>query len=563
MVSLAQSEPKPDPSDVFAAAYGFVPNLFQAQSALRPAVKAQAGLINAILLLGHGLCTAERKALLGVAGTTRGNQYISALHKMGDVPVISPAVVNFVSKLAAHCPCVSKPDIDSLREAGFRDHQILETVGTVALGDMLCLLAEALNPPLDFEHSAPTPSSMPADGMQWNANFGPYLNSEASIPNDLASLLRDQYGFVPGVLRSQASWPELLAAEIRALELVVFGDEHLSRVQKESILLAISVANLNTYGVALHCQVLPLLGMPPECVDAIIHASENSPLDKSDQVLLSQVSLLAGVGKRNAAAFDREALIGAGFSPPQVLEAIAVASLAQFFNTLACGLGIPPDFPPKRIFSEKDLYPSVDLIRPTSEATVRLDPDANLIVRVQAGETEAFEELVRRHTRRVFGTLNGMLGNCEEARDATQDVFIKAFEHICSFEGRAKFSTWVTSIAVNTGAEILRQRKAVVPLNDADDEHFRPRRVSAWAEDPEALFAASQMNALVREAVMRLPQKYRVAVLLRDINQLSTEDTAEALGLSVPALKARVLRGRLMLRETLATHFVRPENTDA
>jgi RNA polymerase sigma-70 factor (ECF subfamily) len=155
-----------------------------------------------------------------------------------------------------------------------------------------------------------------------------------------------------------------------------------------------------------------------------------------------------------------------------------------------------------------------------------------------------------------------MLENYDEARDATQDVFVKVFEHIGRFEGRSKFSTWVTSIAVNTGTEILRQRRPLLPLDD-EDEQFRPRKVMAWAEDPEALFAAAQMNSLVREAVLRLPYKYRVAVLLRDINQLSTEDAAEALGLSVPALKARVLRGRLMLRESLAAHFVSPENANA
>ena len=121
----------------------------------------------------------------------------------------------------------------------------------------------------------------------------------------------------------------------------------------------------------------------------------------------------------------------------------------------------------------------------------------------------------------------------------------------------------MTSIAVNTGTEILRQRKSLLSLDDEEGEQFRPRKVTAWAENPEVLFAAAQMNSLVREAVLRLPHKYRVAVLLRDINQLSTEDAAETLGLSVPALKARVLRGRLMLRESLAPHFVSSENANA
>ena len=563
MASLAQSEPKPDPSEVFAAAYGFVPDLFQALSALRPAVEAQAGLINSILLVGQSLGTAEKKAMLAAVGTANGNRYVSALHKTSDLPGISAPVHNFVSKLAAHGSCISRGDIDSLRQAGFRDDQILEVVGTIALGNMLCLLAEALKPDLDTEFNAEIASSVPTDDNNWSIDPGPYLSSEANIPNGLASLLRDQYGFIAGVFRSQALWPDALAAEVRALELLVFGDEQLTRTQKEGILLAVSVANLNTYGVALHSQVLAVLGSPAEIIDSVIHGRENSPMDRPDQLLLSQLSHLGEAWGGNRTNFDHELLSDAGFSQAQVLEGIMVAGLGQFLNTLAFGLGVPPDFPPKRVFTEKDLYPEGDLTRPTSNASVRLDPDSDLVARVQAGETEAFEEIVRRHTRRVFSTLNGMLANCEEARDATQDVFIKAFEHISGFEGRAKFSTWVTSIAVNTGTEILRQRKATVPLNDAEDEHFRPRRVTAWADDPEALFATSQMNSLVREAVLRLPQKYRVAVLLRDINQLSTDDVAEALGLSVPAVKARVLRGRLMLRETLATHFVKTENSDA
>ncbi|MFZ0774151.1 MAG: sigma factor-like helix-turn-helix DNA-binding protein [Candidatus Sulfotelmatobacter sp.] len=116
----------------------------------------------------------------------------------------------------------------------------------------------------------------------------------------------------------------------------------------------------------------------------------------------------------------------------------------------------------------------------------------------------------------------------------------------------------------NAGTDLLRQRKPSEPLEEGQgDEGFRPRQVQKWAEDPERLLAASQMNELVREAVLRLPEKYRIAVLLRDINQLSTEEAAAALDLSVPALKARVLRGRLMLRESLAPHFIRKDKTDA
>jgi RNA polymerase sigma-70 factor (ECF subfamily) len=97
-----------------------------------------------------------------------------------------------------------------------------------------------------------------------------------------------------------------------------------------------------------------------------------------------------------------------------------------------------------------------------------------------------------------------------------------------------------------------------------DDEDFRPRQIQKWTDDPEQLFTAAQRNELVREGILRLPEKYRVALILRDISQLSSEEAAAALEIGVPALKARVLRGRLMLRERLAHHFARDwEGDDA
>ena len=141
---------------------------------------------------------------------------------------------------------------------------------------------------------------------------------------------------------------------------------------------------------------------------------------------------------------------------------------------------------------------------------------------------------------------------------------MKAYEKIGQFKGRSKFSTWLLSIAINTGTEILRRRKALEPLAEAgDDDDFRPRQVKSWVDDPEQLFSAAQRSQLVQEGILRLPEKYRVALILRDINQLSSEEAAAALELSVPALKARVLRGRLMLRESLAPHFIRIEKDPA
>ena len=149
---------------------------------------------------------------------------------------------------------------------------------------------------------------------------------------------------------------------------------------------------------------------------------------------------------------------------PQVVEAIAVAAFANFLNTLQFGLGVIPDFPPARIFTPKDLYLSTSEARPSSDGVCRPDTDAELVKQVQSGNVDIFEELVRRHSRRVFGMVAGIVGNLDDARDATQDVFLKAFESIARFEGRSKFSTWLISIAINTGTETLRHRKRTEPL---------------------------------------------------------------------------------------------------
>jgi RNA polymerase sigma-70 factor (ECF subfamily) len=165
---------------------------------------------------------------------------------------------------------------------------------------------------------------------------------------------------------------------------------------------------------------------------------------------------------------------------------------------------------------------------------------------------------MNRHSRRVYRTLVGVLGDPEEARDAMQDTFLKAFQHLSSFQGRSSFSTWLVSIASNTGVQRLRDRKPAESLDDSgleSEDGFRPRQVQSWTDNPEQLYSKAEMRALVETSVMRLPAKYRVVLVLRDLEQLSTEETAVALGLGIPALKARIQRGRLMLREALAPHF--------
>jgi RNA polymerase sigma-70 factor (ECF subfamily) len=186
------------------------------------------------------------------------------------------------------------------------------------------------------------------------------------------------------------------------------------------------------------------------------------------------------------------------------------------------------------------------------------DPDLDSVARVQAGDLNAFEDLIHRHSRRVYRTLVGVLGNPEEARDAMQETFLKAFQHLGEFQRRSKFSTWLVSIATNTGLQLLRERRPQQGFENErfePDAGFRPKEIRAWGDDPEQLYSKAEMRALVEQSVMKLPATYRLVLLLRDIEQLPIQEAASALGLSVAAFKTRLLRGRLLLRDALAPHF--------
>ncbi len=549
------------------AMYGFVPNLFLAQSLLPQAIEAEQRLIDTVLVHQIRLSRNQKDAILQGVAAVRQSDYCRTLfaQALPAFPGRNSGLFKFSFKLAKHGPWISGRDVEALKNSGFDEMAILEAVVTTGLGLMLCTLADGLRPQPDPELGSPALREAPyvQEPADWPKTSGPHLSLSSDTGDDspVCAVLREQYGFLPKLFRLQSSVRELLDAEVGLLDGILFPEDGLSRVQKEYILLANSAANLNTYGATLHSQVLNILGIPLEEGERIVEDNRQSNLSEKDQALLDECRKLASQSAGPGPGFDAERLRTNGFSEEDIVEAVVVAGLGNFLNTLQAGIGAAPDFPPRRVFGPKDLYPSAGKSRPICDATVPEDPDAALVARVRGGDIDIFEELVRRHSRRIFGTLAGLLGNIDDAHDATQEVFLKAFENIGRFQGRSKFSTWLTSIAIHTGTDILRQRKPSESL-DEDDEGFRPRQVQKWADDPERLLDAAQRSDLVRQAVLRLPEKYRVAVLLRDINQLSTEEAAAVLELGVPALKARVLRGRLMLRESLAPHFIRRERPD-
>ena len=372
------------------------------------------------------------------------------------------------------------------------------------------------------------------------------------------SILKKHFGFVPRIFREQLARPDLAASEANLLETLLLKKGALTRIQKEFILLAVSGANSNSYFPAIHAKTLQFLGIKPEQSAAITQDPCQANLSESDLLLVDFARNLTQRGNAFSSN-DVEQLRSHGFSDEQILEAVLMVGLTNLLNTVQMGLGTEPDFKPRVTFSTEEVNPTTEserpmLERPLADELVSHDPDAEVVAKVKAGDTDAFEELVRRHGRRIFRSLVGILGNVTEAEDALQDAFLKAFQHLPQFEGRARFSTWLVRIAINTGVQRLRGRKDLETLDD-DGDQFKPRKIQAWTENPEDLYSREELRKLVEQEVMKLPAKYRVALMLRDLEELSTEEAANALGLTIPGLKARVLRGRLMLRESMVAYF--------
>ena len=187
------------------------------------------------------------------------------------------------------------------------------------------------------------------------------------------------------------------------------------------------------------------------------------------------------------------------------------------------------------------------------------DADSELVAQSQDGNLEAFEELVRRHTELIYRALIAILGDAADAQDAMQDTLLSAFKHIGGFQGRSKFSTWLVSIARNAALQRLRDRKKTESLdqNEARKRDLSPPSGTGVAGQPEQSHSKAEIRELVERGLLQIPAKYRVVVMLRDIEQLSTDEVARQLGLTVPAVKTRLLRGRLMLREWLSPHLTK------
>jgi RNA polymerase sigma-70 factor, ECF subfamily len=586
------------PFVAFRESFGFVPKLLQAQTLLPRVVEAQAKLEGAVRLQEGAISRMQKERILLSIAVERRDAYCVTLdskvlsslgasegqvdsllsdHRNADLPATDLACLQFCVKLARHAPLVSSEDIEVLRASGFRDEAIFEAVVATALAIYRCTLSVGLGPEPDFAWRKPSATSIvpppeesphsPLPDVHAAAKRkGPYLPAPYLSPKTFApfGIVQKSHGFIPNFFRAQTLRPDFLEAELEAVDRILAPEDLLTRLQKECILLAVSAANLNSYCVAMHCNLLRGLGMPSEEGDQIAVDYRESNLSEADKALLDFAVKLGTHGPE----FSREDvanLRGHGFSEEQILECEVVTALNNFANTLQMGLGIEPDFEPPGVFEKNKVHlsdPAQTLIcRGSAVHLVDIDivdPDAEWVAQAQSGDVQAFEELVRRHSQLIYRALAAILGNPADAQDAMQDTLLSAFKHIGGFQGRSRFSTWLVSIARNSALQRLRRGKNVESLDEAaynDEEDFRPRQVKAWQDNPEQCYSKSEMRQLVERGILALPANYRAVVMLRDIQQLSTEEVGQQLGLSVPAVKTRLLRGRLMLREWLSPHF--------
>jgi RNA polymerase sigma-70 factor (ECF subfamily) len=187
--------------------------------------------------------------------------------------------------------------------------------------------------------------------------------------------------------------------------------------------------------------------------------------------------------------------------------------------------------------------------------------ESELVAKAREGDLSAFNELVHRYDRKIFRLAKHITQNDEDAEDVLQETFLKAFEHLGDFQGQSKFYTWIVRIGVNESLMKLRKRKSdrTVPLDEPVDtgEDTVVREIAVWEENPEQKYSREELGKILDEAVDGLRPAFRTVFVLRDIEELSTEETAEALGISVPAVKSRLLRARLQLREKLTRFFKR------
>ncbi len=208
--------------------------------------------------------------------------------------------------------------------------------------------------------------------------------------------------------------------------------------------------------------------------------------------------------------------------------------------------GEPPPEPPS-------VPPTLELTSDPQSVGLPALADEEVVARVLAGERELFEILMRRYNQRLFRVARGILADDAEAEDVMQDAYVRAYRHLDQFAGRARFATWLTRIAVHEALARARRRGRAVEIDGMTDLRRESIPALRAAErDPERRAIDQSLRTALEAAIAELQPAYRVVLMLRDVEGLSTAATAESLGLEIPAVKTRLHRARAMLRRRLA-----------
>jgi RNA polymerase sigma-70 factor (ECF subfamily) len=193
------------------------------------------------------------------------------------------------------------------------------------------------------------------------------------------------------------------------------------------------------------------------------------------------------------------------------------------------------------------------------EASTAASNDLDLVHASKDGDAAAFEELVKRYDRKLLRIAQSVTHNREDSQDAVQEAFLKAYQHLADFREACQFSTWLIRITVNQALMKLRKqtgtKETSLDEDFGDERDILPRDVTDWAPNPEQLCWASELRDILRNALEELRPISRTVFILRDIEGLTIDQTAVAMNMSQTAVKARLWRVRLQLREALSKHF--------
>ena len=176
--------------------------------------------------------------------------------------------------------------------------------------------------------------------------------------------------------------------------------------------------------------------------------------------------------------------------------------------------------------------------------------DEEIVERVLEGESALYEIIMRRYNQRLYRAARAILRDDGEAEDVLQDTYVRAYQHLAQFAGRARFSTWLTRIAVHEALARVRRRDRLEPI-ESEDSDKGGFMLQAKDPDPETQTAQAEMGRLLETAILSLPEIHRTVLMLRDVEEMSTEEAAEALDISEENVKVRLHRARAMLRKEL------------